>query len=242
MTPLWLEEVVEECGFTAPSRFPRNLSADIPTRLSVKVVALRQLTPQAVRDWLVRRNIHRPVLGDASDFHGCMVAEAGHGFLFVDSSEGNAEQRFTIAHELSHFILDQWRPRQRALQVFGGQILPVLDGLREPTPDEAMTAIFEKLSLGPSVDLMARDASGHYANRAVMDSEWRADLLALELLAPAKLVVPLVMDLPAEEATGLLFFRYGLPREKADTYVQELRRRLRTPRFSIEQFLRVEGG
>lgn len=242
MTPLWLEETVEECGFTAPSRFPRNLSADIPTRLSVKVVALPHLTPQAVRDWLLRRGIRQPVEGDASDFHGCMVARAGHGFLFVDTSEGNAEQRFTIAHELSHFILDQWLPRQRALRVFGDQILPVLDGLREPTPDEAMTALFEKLSLGPPVNLMARDASGHYARRAVMDSEWRADLLALELLAPAKLVVPLVMDIPAEEATGLLFFRYGLPREMANTYVQELRRRQRTPRFSIEKFLGVEGG
>ncbi|MFY2559133.1 hypothetical protein ACN469_15990 [Corallococcus terminator] len=242
MTARWLEEAVEASGLTAPLRFPRDLAMEIPRRLPVIVVALMELTPQAVGDWLLRRGIYVPVPTDGHDFHGCMVADAGRGFLFHDSSEGRPEQRFTVAHELSHFILDQWLPRVRAVQVFGEAILPVLDGQRAPTPEESLTALFEKLSLGPPGELMARDASGHYARREVMESERRADLLALELLAPEALVIPWVKDVPEEEAVGRVVFRFGLPWEVARAHVHGLRRRLRVPRFSMERFLGVEEG
>ncbi|NVJ20597.1 ImmA/IrrE family metallo-endopeptidase [Myxococcus sp. AM011] len=245
MTARWMEEAVEASGLTAPLRFPRDLVAEISQLLPVLVVALPNLTPQAVREWLLRRDIHIPVPRDTNDFHdfhGCMVADAGRGFVFHDSSEGRHEQRFTVAHELSHFILDQWMPRVRAVRVFGEAILPVLDGQREPTPEESLTALFEKISLGPTGELMARDASGHYARREVMESERRADLLALELLAPEALVIPLVKDVSEGEGTGRVVFRFGLTWEVAHAHVHALRCRLRVPRFSIEQFLGVEEG
>ncbi|NMO17425.1 ImmA/IrrE family metallo-endopeptidase [Pyxidicoccus fallax] len=241
MTARWLEEAVEACGSTAPPQFPRNLATEIPRRLPVTVVPLPQLTADAVHVWLRRRGLNHQVAEGSRAFHGCMVARAGVGILFHDSREGVAEQRFTVAHEVAHFVLDHWLPRQRALRVFGEDIRPVLDSLRAPTPEEALTALFERVPLGVQVKLMDRGPSGLFSNGKVAESERRADLLAQELLAPSALVMPLVREVSEDEGVSRVMFRFGLPGEVARTYVQMLRRRLRIPRFSIQQFLGVDG-
>jgi hypothetical protein len=170
------------------------------------------------------------------------VARAGVGILFHDSEEGEPEQRFTLAHEVAHFVLDHWLPRVRALRVFGEEILPVLDGVRPPTPEESMTALFERVSLKVHVKLMDRDRSGLYSTGKVVESEQRADRLALELLAPAALVTPLVKDVSEDEGVDRVMSRFGLPMLPAQAYVGMLRRRLGLPTFSIQQFLGVDGG
>jgi hypothetical protein len=171
-----------------------------------------------------------------------MVARAGVGILFHDSEEGEPEQRFTLAHEVAHFVLDHWLPRVRALRVFGEAIRPVLNGLRPPTPEESMTALFERVSLEVQGKLMDRDHSGLYSTGKVAESERRADRLAQELLAPAALVIPLVKDVSEREGVDRVMSRFGLPRQPARAYVGMLRRRLGLPSFSIQQFLGVDGG
>ncbi len=242
MTARWLEEAVEACGPATPSTFPRDLAAEIPLRLPVTIVPLPHLTTEAVRDWLRQRRSHHAVCDIPRGFHGCMVAWAGFGVLFHDSEEGEAEQRFTLAHEVAHFVLDHWLPRVRAERVFGTGIREVLDGLRPPTPEESLTALFERIPLQVQVKLMDRAPSGLYSSGKVAESERRADRLALELLAPAALAMPLVKDVSPEEGVGRLVSRFGLPRPAARAYVGMLRRRLRLPRFSMQQFLGMDGG
>jgi hypothetical protein len=242
MTARWLEEAVAACGSTEAPTFPRNLSAEIPLRLPVTVVPLPQLTSEKIRDWLLQRKLHHRVAELPRGFHGCMVAWAGFGILFHDSEEGEPEQRFTLAHEVAHFVLDHWLPRTHAVRIFGEDILAVLDGLRAPTPEESMTALFERVSLEVQVKLMDRNPSGLYSTGKVAESERRADRLAQELLAPAALVTPLIKDVPEEEGVERVMSRFGLPKQPAEAYVGMLRRRLRLPSFSIQQFLGVDGG
>ncbi|RJS15605.1 hypothetical protein DRW03_32805 [Corallococcus sp. H22C18031201] len=243
MTGDWLEEATRECGLAAPTQFPRDLLLELDwSPLLVEAVALPKLTPGRMREWLRRRGIHHPVAEDSHGMKGCMVANRGHGVLFYDSTLERPETRFTVAHELSHFVLEQWLPRRKAVRVFGESILPVLDGDRAPTDDEVVTALFERIPLSKPQSLMTRDTSGLLTRRAVMEAEHHADLLALELLAPAALAAPLVSDdLPDNEVRGRLVFRFGLPWDMAAPYVLWLRRRLGIPRFSIDQFLGVEG-
>ncbi|MCE9672622.1 ImmA/IrrE family metallo-endopeptidase [Myxococcus stipitatus] len=242
MTAHWLEEAVNACGLTAPSRYPRDLASELLWLPFIEMVAMPELSPDAMRAWLSRRGVRHPVAADTHELTGCMVAERGHGFLFFDSSRERTEQRFTIAHEFAHFVLEQVLPRRKAVEVFGDAILQVLDGEREPTPEESLTALFERIALGRQPNLMARDDSGLPASRAVMEAEHRADLLALELLAPEALALPLVKNSPSDqEARGRLVFRFGIPWDMAEPYVHWLRERLRVPRFSIDAFLGVEG-
>ncbi|MFP2924247.1 ImmA/IrrE family metallo-endopeptidase [Pyxidicoccus sp. 3LG] len=241
MTARWLEEAVEACGLTASATFPRNLAAEVPLKLRVTVVPLPRLTSTSVSEWLARRKMHHRVVDLPRGLHGCMVAWAGVGVLFHDSTDSPAQQRFTVAHEVAHFVLDHWLPRLRALRAFGESILPVLDGLRPPTPEESLSALFERVHLGLQVKLMDRNASGLIRTGRAAESERRADRLALELLAPSALVIPLLRDATRDEAVSRVVFKFGLPREEARTYVEQLLRRQRAPRFSLQRLFGEDG-
>jgi len=241
MTAGWLEEAVEASGLTSPPTYPRNLAAEVSLRLPVIVVGLPRLTSDSVRDWLTQRNRHHRVVDLPRGLHGCMVAEKGVGILFHDSRDPLNQQRFTVAHEVAHFVLDYWVPRVRALRVFGEAIRPVLDGVRSPTPEESLSTLFERVPLGVQVKLMDRSPSGAYLRGRVAESERRADRLALELLAPAALVAPLMKDATVDEAADRVVFKFGLPRGAARTYVQHLLRRQRVPRFSLQRLFGEDG-
>src|SRR6185312_712682 len=39
------------------------------------------------------------------DFSGLLIRKDGHALIGINSSEASVRQRFTIAHELGHFVL-----------------------------------------------------------------------------------------------------------------------------------------
>jgi IrrE N-terminal-like domain len=241
MTEHWLEEAVAACKLPPPSAFPRNLADEIPLWLPVTLVSLPHLTSDAVRDWLARRGIRHPVSSTQRRLHGCMMARAGCAVLFHDSEDTDREQRFTLAHEVAHFVLDHLLPRARALRAFGEAIRPVLDGRRRRRIEEALSSVLDRIPIGVQVKLMDRSPSGFIQAGVVAESERRADRLALELLAPAEFARPVLKDTPGAEGEALLAFCFGLPEELARTYARMLLRRERTQRFSILEFLGEAG-
>nr|WP_141326358.1 MULTISPECIES: ImmA/IrrE family metallo-endopeptidase [Myxococcus] len=238
----WLQEAVEACALKDCHASVHDLLDCFCGQFHIRPVALPRFTPQTAQDWLSRRSPGQWFTTQDHDLHGFMAWWRGHGILFFDNQRKDAEQRFTIVHEVAHFVLEEWLPRRRALSIFGPEILPVLDGERAPSPEEALTLFFEQVPLNLRTDLMARDGSGGYASRDVVVAEHRADRVALELLAPVERVLPLVKQLSREDAINSLRFQFHLPVEKATEYVDGLRRRLRVSRFSIAEFLGVEEG
>src|SRR5438034_428281 len=199
--------------------------------LPVSVEPLLSLSAHAVRRWLGQRGIHHDVSEGDRALHGCLVARAGQGIVFLDAGDEEAERRFTLAHEIAHFILDHLLPRLRALKVLGERILPVLDGERPPTREEMLSAVLERVRLGVQVHLMSRGPDGAVCAWDVEESEQRADRLALELLAPAHLVTAGLQRVlgNAEDLTGRqeravehLAERFGLPTNVAGSYVRLL--------------------
>src|SRR5205814_1009729 len=116
----------------------------------------------------------------------CLVAHGGHGFAFIDASDCEDERRFSLAHELAHFLHDYLEPRRRIVQLVGLSALEVLDGYRAPTADERVHAVLSQTTVGCHVHLLDRDREGQMLSRAVTDAESGADRLAFELLAPAE--------------------------------------------------------
>lgn len=169
-----------------PEAFPRDLIALIPLRLPLTFVALKGLTTGALRAWLERRQISYVAGVPHRRLHGALVARAGHGIVFIDSTDDADEQQLTAAHETAHFLEDHLRPRQKALETFGDVIRAVLDGQRAPTREEAVSSVLNRVPLGTHVHLMARGRTGAIYSWDVEEREQRADRLALELLAPAK--------------------------------------------------------
>ena len=61
--------------------------------------------------------------------------------IFVDGTDPDSQRRFTIAHEVAHFLYRLPASRQSAIEKYGEQITGVMDGQRHPTVSERVVAV-----------------------------------------------------------------------------------------------------
>jgi len=223
MSEGWLQEAVKDCGLPTSAVFPRDLAEDIPLVLPLTVVPLPGLTPRKGIEWLVSYDCAQGGLVETNELkHGFTVAHAGVGVLFLNSSDPPDEQRFTLAHEVAHFVLDHLQPRTRALRARGKSILPVLNGQKEPTVAEQLFLVLERIPYRTRGNFMDRNDKGKPRTGQVMESEQRADRLAFELLAPRQELLPLLEHAGRKELEAELISRFGLPVTEAPTYARWL--------------------
>ena len=223
MMESWLEEAVKDCDLPASTGFPRDLAEDIPLALPLTVVPLPGLTPRKGLQWLVAHRLaHGGLVATDNRKHGFTVAHAGRGVLFLNSDDPRDEQRFTLAHEVAHFVLDHLQPRSRALSARGESIRPVLDGQQEPTVEEQLFSVLERMPYRTQANFMDRDDEGGPRTGQVMEAEQRADLLAFELLAPRRELLPLLDQAGRKELEAELVSRFGLSVTEARTYARWL--------------------
>lgn len=219
------------CGRWQDTTFPRNIERAIERAVPLRVIKLPRLTLRAVEDWLRRRGISFCFNCRSRAVRGCLVAFGGRGIIFIDESDPEDEQRFTVAHELAHFLVDYWLPRMKAIEKFRDaipDIAKVMDGLRPPRATERFYALMAGIHIGIFTDLMERDNES-LMNDEVWRIEDRADQVALTILAPAEDVFSNV-DLSmrrgfAQREEGLravLTERYGLPESVSAPYTRAL--------------------
>jgi Zn-dependent peptidase ImmA (M78 family) len=152
----------------------------------------------------------------------------GHGVIFLDGTDPDDEKRFTIAHEIAHFMVDYWHPRQNAINKFGSEIADVVDGVRPPTIAERIHAVLGSTPIGVHTDLMERDRRLDDVSGTLWSIEDRADRIALALLAPPAVVLKEVQFLSSPYGTrdamlrNLLSEKFGLPAGVAKSYSQLL--------------------
>nr|MBF6613645.1 ImmA/IrrE family metallo-endopeptidase [Chloroflexota bacterium] len=232
---MWLEarltRLVEEFWEAlpyGPEPFPRDLIGSASLALPLAIRELPCLSLTEVHNWLSARGLADPIEGSNRRLRGCLLAYNGHGFVLVDGSDPDDEMRFTVAHELAHFLLDYQLPRRRAIEALGEEIIPVLDNTRLPTRIERLHAILGAVPIGLHVDLMERTSVGGYTSRTTAGAEEQADRLALELLAPAVHAWAAISGLPEakdgsyaahlKHSTEALHREYGLPHKQAQEY------------------------
>ncbi|GIW04411.1 MAG: hypothetical protein KatS3mg059_1031 [Thermomicrobiales bacterium] len=210
----------EAAGRVPPE--PRDLGQVASLAIPVAVIYTPALTVERIQIWLAQRGI--PYCFDCASrrLRGCLVAAGGHGIIFIEGADPDDERRFTLAHEIAHFLVHYQHPRERALRRLGPGILPVLDGLREPTPEERIDAALAGCPLGVHTHLLERSGD---AGALAAGAESEADRLAWELLAPAQEL----RRVPAGDRERVLQARFGLPRPEAARYARWLRRRFDGP-------------
>lgn len=221
----------------APSS-PRDIKAAITLTLPLEIYPVPGLMVRDVLVWTQRVKIAHVIRGRNRRLRGCLIAYRGKGTIFFDRQDPDDEQRFTLAHELAHFLLDYQAPRQRAVSILGASILPVLDGERPPTIAERLHAVLSSVPLGVMSHLMERPDEGLPTN-LVIDIEDRADRLALELLAPALPLQEMMSQSikPEGFSTRLAFLTqhlvadYALPGTIASSYARYLLDQLGEPTF-----------
>jgi len=209
-----------------PEPFPRSLESSVAWALPLAVIKLPHLGLFNMSKWLARREIVDLCPGGDRRLYACLVAKSGHGLVFLDGSDPGDERRFSLAHEVVHFIRDYLEPRNKALAVLGEPGREVLDGLRPPTPEERLQAIFHNIELGTYTHMMERSPSGGVTKLRILEAEDHADRLALELLAPRASVIDclekrhIIWRSPTafKVAQEVLAQRYGLPIPVAKRY------------------------
>jgi hypothetical protein len=217
--------------------FPRELRRPIARALPVSIVLLSGLRLDSVRGWLRDNGIGCPCDQTDRPLRACVAACRGHGLIFLDGTDTANEQRFSLAHELGHFLRHYWRPRQLACRRLGRQVVEVFDGERPPTSQERLGALLKNVPLGFQLHLMRRGPCRELLSADVARAEEEADLLAYELLAPARDVLarvgPVHDDAGRVRLVEVLQSVFGLPQEPASHYAGLL-----VPAFREDPLLR----
>lgn len=226
--PLWVIETAERFWEDAGEQetYPRALRGPIARALPLAVISLPRLRVSCIDAWLERMGISCAMGTRDRALRACLVARFGQGLLFLDGADPEDEIRFSLAHELAHFLRHYQQRRSRAGAVLGPEILEVLDGLRPPSQPERAHALLAGQRVGYFVHLMERGADGETASETIEKAEIEADQLAYELLAPESELLPLAARFPADSQRArtaqLLHAHYGFPIAQARRYAARL--------------------
>ncbi len=214
--PVWVAELAGRFWAAAgePPPFPRDLGRAITDAAPLSVFERPNMTTHAVSAYLRGLGVPVAVAEPGRPLRAALYCWRGSGFVFLDAADPPDERRFSLAHELAHYLRDYDKLRRRVAKALGRDGLAVLDG-RQPTTDERLQAALRGLTLAPHVHMMSRDPAGRPRSDGEREAETRADRLAFELLAPAEL---LRTKSDAVAVAESLVAEFGLPRLAARQY------------------------
>src|SRR5579864_23493 len=226
MTPLWAYEAARDFWARAggpPPDFPRDLRQSVALALPLAVVGLPRLRLDAIRNWLRARGSAFELTTPDRRLHACLVARGGEGIVFLDGADPEDERRYSLAHEVAHFLVEHEIPRRRAEQALGAGVLEVLDGQRSPTPIERTDALLAGTSFRMDVHYLDRGALGLPECFETSLAEQRAEVLAFELLAPMDALASFIDDGTDDaQLACVLASDFGLPAPMAHHWARQL--------------------
>jgi hypothetical protein len=188
--------------------FPRRLTRPVAEVLPVAVIRLPRLSLGSMAEWLERRGAACLDVTQDRSLRGCLIAQRGHGFIFIDGTLPVDEQLHTLAHETAHFLHHYQAPRTTALEVLGSSLKAVLDGDRPPTPTEKLSGVLRGVPIGAYRHSLDRTPDG-LPDAHTQRMECEADLVAFELLAPSDRLS--ATTAPGDDCRTALQADYGLP-------------------------------
>lgn len=226
--------------FEIARSFPRDIEA-AAQYLPVYPIHLDELTPRAVDAWLSEHLGWVSAESSQRSLRGCLVAHRGRAFIFLDAAETTDERRFTLSHELSHFVGHYLMRRDYAIAQLGAGIMDVLNGVRPPTKEERLSSVLKQCPLGTFRDVLARDGLSP-VNQETERMECEADAAAFEIIAPAAVVVAecKTKDVPPElpALQRLLVSDFGLALTDAKNYAPAIIKKLKQPKGDLLSRLR----
>ena len=200
----------------------RPIEQIAPLALPLTVVPIPRLRIRSATQWLLTRGVELDLPYADRPLRGLLLSWRGSSLLFIDGALDAPDRRLTIGHEVGHVALHYLPERARLLRL-SPSLLGVVDGHRELTPAERVSATLEGLPLGVQTHMLARDSLGG-ASASTEAAEREAAEFALELIAPERAVTQLLRrelsaELPyteaLERAQALVETKFALPPDEA---------------------------
>ncbi|WDF54338.1 ImmA/IrrE family metallo-endopeptidase [Mucilaginibacter sp. KACC 22063] len=209
---------------------PFDIAGAVSLLFPIDIVQLSELSTAKIDHWFSARNVNIQTHVQDRPLHGFVVFSRGVGFMFINGTDDEQERRYTIAHEVSHFLLDYKIPRDKIIKKLGAEVEEVLDGIREPSSKEMVEGIIKHVAVKPFTHLLEKEGDGSFENLQVYYAENNADTLALELLAPASRIKAETLKEKKKLShtdfckicNELLVHRYKLPTQIATDYAKVL--------------------
>jgi hypothetical protein len=200
----------------------RSIEEVAPLALPLAVVPLPRLRISSASRWLATRGVELALPYADRPLRGLLLSWRGSSLLFVDGGLESSDRCLTVGHEIGHVTLHYLPQRTRLLRL-APALLGVVDGHREVTAAERVSATLEGLPFGVQAHMLARDADGA-ASASTEAAEREAAEFALELMAPERAVAQLLRrELPSdtpyaealERAQALVAGAFALPPDEA---------------------------
>ena len=222
---------------------PANIEYAAKSALEVSIEEVDGLTVSKAISLF--RGAERSNRADMSErrLRGCVSVTPKGAIIFVEERDDEAQRRFTVAHEVAHFILEVKSRRERAEARLGRGSVDVLNGLRNATRTELIDAWLHEVRLDPILHLMDRAPDGGHQCERTRDAECVADDLAVEMLAPRAEMANAVLSLGSlgfsetlDKAGRIAERRFGLPKQIAERYAGRLVWQVKGGPSSAERF------
>src|SRR5688572_5373338 len=198
---------------------------DLVGSLNLNAVELSHLTSRAAVDFLMLRGVPVLVSENINDeeLAGYLHVSMNFGCIFVNGTDRVTRRRFSIAHEIGHYVLhfqpvlDELKRRGQSVSISVTDA-PTADELNDPEDGEGIADTGFALHVAFSDDEIT---TGLLPPLEEMERE--ADLFACELLMPRDVVRELASNLGLPEddlawrlATDMLVSRSAMYRRLAD--------------------------
>jgi hypothetical protein len=204
--------------------FPRSITDILCAAVSAAFERHSRLTARVVVQVLgdVYGVDHRDLLRDGDGpLAGYSFARGEMAVVFSDPQYGDGFERFTIAHEASHIVVE-YLPllaKSRQPELFGGSGEPALYARRDP-PGHMFGGNADQVGSATGVPEGYAELQ---ADRSAWLREVIANACAAELLAPHREVGRYLSSLPADaDRTAHMQSRFGLSRRAAEVRLSEL--------------------
>lgn len=227
MTPTWklkqseaevdrFLERVTRVDPSLPGQRPRAVEHLLSATFDVAIERCPTLTLHVVAETLARLGISDPDLGtvDAQPLAGFVFGRGDDVVVFTSTAFGPESERFTLAHEAGHLVLEHL-PRLDARgqgNLFGDELVPAVLAARDPPSH-----------LFGGDDIAARSAKGSTQDPAQWLREVKANAFAAELLAPYREVQRVAGPLKSDaERVDAVRARFALSRRAAEIRLSEV--------------------
>lgn len=227
-----IERIAREFWATSYAEFRYNydIIKVVESSPNVHLIRIPQLNPTKITSWLTSRKIDIPVENNDRSLDGALLIQNGTVIMFIDTAENDIRQRYTLAHQVSHFLLAYQMPKERAIIKLGKEIAAALKDDTEAPVTQLVQSALQGMTGAAYTLLIEKSEDAFPSDRLNLLPESPADTLALELLAPRYQIIQETASASARlryspfkrTCQELLIDKYRIPLEIAHKYAKEL--------------------